>query len=125
MDKPIAENIQAGPVSLSETTIGGGDVRYYRKAEVDALLIDLQARLAEAEAKLLVPGVVYCPKCNFEWSGADENTTEPCPNGCGPLWPRTWEQYALEAIDIRDRFIRKYIEAANMAAESLENLRLK
>ena len=25
---------------------------------------------------------------------AGNNETEPCPNGCGPLWPVTWEQEA-------------------------------
>ncbi|WP_143572919.1 hypothetical protein [Stenotrophomonas maltophilia] len=28
--------------------------------------------------------------------GAGDSKTEPCPNGCGPLWPVTWETWARE-----------------------------
>lgn len=54
-----------------------------------------------------VPGVMRCAKCSFvlhrvtlhALSGgvsAGGNETEPCPNGCGPLWPMTWRQQAEE-----------------------------
>lgn len=54
-----------------------------------------------------VPGVMHCAKCNFRLVrtnfyaangaiSAGDNKTEPCPNGCGPLWPVTWEQEARE-----------------------------
>jgi hypothetical protein len=54
-----------------------------------------------------VPGVMCCAKCKFRLVrtnlyaangtlGAGDNNTEPCPNGCGPLWPVTWEQEARE-----------------------------
>lgn len=53
----------------------------------------------------LVPGVMHCAKCGFDLLrqtlyaasgtiGAGTSETEPCPNGCGPLWPVTWEQEA-------------------------------
>lgn len=53
----------------------------------------------------LVPGRMRCAKCSFELTRitlavnlgraiAGDNVTEPCPNGCGPLWPVTWEQEA-------------------------------
>ena len=53
----------------------------------------------------LVPGVMHCAKCKFQLNRvtlcvsdgnayAGDNKTEPCPNGCGPLWPVTWEQEA-------------------------------
>ena len=53
----------------------------------------------------LVPGVMHCAKCKFQLNRvtlcvsdgnayAGNNKTEPCPNGCGPLWPVTWEQEA-------------------------------
>ena len=53
----------------------------------------------------LVPGVMHCAKCKFQLNRvtlcvsdgnayAGNNETEPCPNGCGPLWPVTWEQEA-------------------------------
>lgn len=55
----------------------------------------------------VVPGVMHCAKCKFRLvrtnlyvsdgtTGPGDNTTEPCPNGCGPLWPVTWEQEARE-----------------------------
>ncbi|WP_202842071.1 hypothetical protein [Luteimonas saliphila] len=55
----------------------------------------------------VVPGVMHCAKCKFRLvrtnlnmrdgtATAGDNTTEPCPNGCGPLWPVTWEQEARE-----------------------------
>lgn len=55
----------------------------------------------------VVPGVMRCAKCEFRLQrvnlyvgngtvGAGDNRTEPCPNGCGPLWPVTWEQEARE-----------------------------
>lgn len=54
-----------------------------------------------------VPGVMHCAKCHFRLvrtnlyvrngtTGAGDNKTEPCLNGCGPLWPVTWEQEARE-----------------------------
>lgn len=58
-------------------------------------------------ASQFVPGVMYCAKCSFvlhrmnlhALSGnvsAGDNKTEPCPNGCGPLWPMTWRKQAEE-----------------------------
>lgn len=55
-----------------------------------------------------VPGQMHCARCNFQLTrtvlymgngavGAGDSKTEPCPNGCGPLWPVTWEQAAREA----------------------------
>jgi len=54
-----------------------------------------------------VPGAMRCAKCNFRLqrtnlymqsgtTGPGGNETEPCPNGCGPLWPVTWRQEAHE-----------------------------
>lgn len=56
----------------------------------------------------LVPGQMHCARCKFQLTrttlylgngtvGAGDSKTEPCPNGCGPLWPVTWEQAAREA----------------------------
>ncbi|MDH1477750.1 hypothetical protein N5F13_25025 [Comamonas thiooxydans] len=58
----------------------------------------------------LVPGVMRCAKCEFQLVRqilavnlgevfAGDSKTEPCPNGCGPLWPVTWKQYAEQAMD--------------------------
>lgn len=61
-----------------------------------------------------VPGVMHCAKCNFRLvrtklnvsqgtTSAGDNETEPCPNGCGPLWPVTWEQEARECWKLLER----------------------
>lgn len=46
------------------------------------------------------PGQMRCPRCNFHLvlsalsdGGAQ---SEPCLNGCGPLWPITWREEAQE-----------------------------
>lgn len=62
-----------------------------------------------SDADRFVPGVMHCAKCKFRVvrtnlyvrsgaTGPGDNKTEPCPNGCGPLWPVTWEQEAREAM---------------------------
>lgn len=55
----------------------------------------------------VVPGVMHCARCKFRLNRVNLNVnvgtvtaggteTEPCPNGCGPLWPVSWEQEARE-----------------------------
>lgn len=64
----------------------------------------LRGELARAK---YIPGVMRCAKCAFRLvrtilymgsgtAGPGGNETEPCPNGCGPLWPVTWEEDARE-----------------------------
>lgn len=78
---------------------------------------------------LFVPGVMRCAKCSFQLhrtnlymvngtTGPGTSETEPCPNGCGPLWPVTWEQYAREACETAERFFdeaQTYRKAAALA----------
>jgi len=63
---------------------------------------------AAGDASNLVPGQMHCARCKFQLTrtvlymgngavGSGDSKTEPCPNGCGPLWPVTWEQAAREA----------------------------
>lgn len=70
--------------------------------------------LSEAPTRpSLVPGVMRCAKCNLRLirtnlcisSGkvtAGGNDPEGCPNGCGPLWPVTWEEDARSAQQLLD-----------------------
>lgn len=53
-DYPLTDSIEfeVCTTELSETTFNEGETRYYRKVEVDPLLADLRAKLAEAELKL-------------------------------------------------------------------------
>jgi hypothetical protein len=63
----------------------------------------------------VVPGVMHCARCNLRLVrknlyvnsgtiGPGDSNTELCPNGCGPLWPVTWEQEAREAWKIAEQF---------------------
>ncbi len=72
----------------------------------------------------LVPGIVRCAKCSFQLHrtnlylqsgtvGAGDSKTEPCPNGCGPLWPVTWETWAREGWAEAERL---HLENAALAA---------
>ena len=76
--------------------------------EEDGVFISLQPwRLTERKHARpdIVPGTLRCSRCQFRLvrntvvptgqiaEGA--NTTEPCPNGCGPLWPVTWREMRL------------------------------
>lgn len=83
----------------------------YTAEEMEKLRTALTAereRADKAEKALLVPGEMRCAKCKFTLirtnlyvksgtTGPGGNDTEPCPNGCGPLWPETWERSARDA----------------------------
>ena len=71
----------------------------------------------------LVPGVMYCAKCKFQLNRvtlcvsdgnayAGNNKTEPCPNGCGPLWPVTWEQEAKNCWKALEEMHERLMAAA-------------
>lgn len=89
-------------------------------AQADAALA---APSAEPVAKDLVPGVMACAKCKFRLqrmvmcaeTGAvgvqDNHEPEHCPNGCGPLWPVTWEQEAHELGNRLEHFFDRAIAA--------------
>lgn len=73
----------------------------------------------------LVPGIVRCAKCQFQlvrsnlnmYDGtvtAGDSKTEPCPNGCGPLWPVTWETWAREGWAEAERL---HLENAALSAQ--------
>ncbi|PJL41030.1 hypothetical protein B9Y78_07955 [Stenotrophomonas maltophilia] len=73
----------------------------------------------------LVPGIVRCAKCSFQLHrtnlylqsgavGAGDSKTEPCPNGCGPLWPVTWETWAREGWAEAERL---HLENAALSAQ--------
>lgn len=85
----------------------------------------------------LVPGVMRCAKCNLVLhrtnlyvhsgtTGPGDNTTEPCPNGCGPLWPVTWEQWGREAQKTAERLFDEAAAErarADGLAQQVEGLR--
>jgi hypothetical protein len=70
----------------------------------------------------VVPGVMRCAKCKFTLirttlylgngtSGPGDNRTEPCPNGCGPLWPMTWRDQAQEYGERLEQMHEELMEA--------------
>ena len=87
------------------------------------------APVAVGERTDLYPGVMRCAKCDFQLvravlsvqSGqihAGDSKTEPCPNGCGPLWPVTYKEYAKQAMDSADAMADRAI-AAEKEVETL------
>ena len=94
--------------NLITTTQALAMLDYACKPIIDAALTAERERADRAEQARLVPGEMRCAKCNFGLirtnlyvnngtTGPGSNETEPCPNGCGPLWPETWEHSAREA----------------------------
>ncbi|WP_261372836.1 DUF551 domain-containing protein [Yersinia mollaretii] len=82
---------------------------------IESQLETARKRITELENAALVPGVLHCAKCNFQLSktnlymksgttGPGDNKTEPCPNGCGPLWPVTWRLWAFDASATADKY---------------------
>jgi hypothetical protein len=97
-----------------------------------ARLIRVEIQMAELHKPRqdLVPGVMHCAKCNFQLTRttlcvadgnayAGNNDTEPCPNGCGPLWPVTWEQEARSCWKGLER-MHERVAAAEKAVAELE-----
>ncbi|AJJ63956.1 hypothetical protein [Yersinia aldovae] len=103
------------------------NIKASRKAQFRKRLA-AEAALSAANERLLVPGVLCCAKCSFQLAktnlymasgttGPGDNKTEPCPNGCGPLWPVTWEQWSREIGVQLDR----YFDEAKELREKLAN----
>jgi len=86
-----------------------------RLDEVRALIreiAELEAKVADLEGKVYVPGVWRCPKCDLNLvstelhagSGAmrANNAPQDCPNGCGPLWRKSEREAGNELVDRLD-----------------------
>ena len=86
----------------------------------------------------VVPGVMHCARCKFRLQrvnlyvnvgavGAGDNDTEPCPNGCGPMWPVTWEQEAREGYKLAEDLFERAKRAEDALRElvALEDMRLR
>lgn len=106
---------------------GKDSVRAYGDAVQRALLAKLREQQQPAN---VVPGRMHCARCQFVLtrvtlcvstgqSGAGGNETEPCPNGCGPLWPVTWEQEARNCWKTSEALF----DRAKAAEDALEALR--
>lgn len=78
-------------------------------AAINFLQSELVLVKSERDKFKYVPGVMRCPKCGFQCiksvinlaAGsitAGNSDPEKCPNGCGPLWRMSWEDYANQHI---------------------------
>ncbi|ONN64800.1 hypothetical protein [Herbaspirillum sp. VT-16-41] len=73
--------------------------------QVDSIrrLIDSTANDGRRGERNLAPGVLHCAKCGLHATligkAFAQAKEDGCPNGCGPLWPLTWDQHVqrLEA----------------------------
>ncbi|TXH46286.1 MAG: hypothetical protein E6Q97_29835 [Desulfurellales bacterium] len=104
------------------------DAYYATSMEVEREKSHLAAEVARLKQASIVPGVMHCAKCNFELTrvtlymgngavGPGDSNTEPCPNGCGPMWPVTWESRAREQMAVAERFFDEKQKAeAELAA---------
>lgn len=96
-----------------------------------ALLDELEAaekRIAELSSAVIAPGIMRCAGCGFVLTKnsinmvagtitAGDSKTEPCPNGCGPLWPVTWKEQAIEMRDNSEQWFEELQEARQRIAE--------
>ncbi|WP_310984353.1 ead/Ea22-like family protein [Escherichia coli] len=104
-------------------------------AELEEALRDKQAlleasekRIAEQQSAIIAPGIMRCAGCGFVLTKnsinmaagtitAGDSKTEPCPNGCGPLWPVTWKEQALQMRDDSEQWFIELQQAKNRIAE--------
>ncbi|WP_141234411.1 MULTISPECIES: hypothetical protein [unclassified Pseudomonas] len=99
---------------------------------------DALAREAALRTESFVPGQARCAECKFQLSrftlyldgttGPADNNPEPCPNGCGPLWPVTWKQRADEYGALGVRLIKerdglqRHLNAADQRVDTATSL---
>ncbi|HHF8096227.1 TPA: ead/Ea22-like family protein [Escherichia coli] len=100
-------------------------------ATVLAMLDELESaekRIAEQQSAIIAPGIMRCAGCGFVLTKnsinmaagtitAGDSKTEPCPNGCGPLWPVTWKEQALQMRDDSEQWFIELQQAKNRIAE--------
>ncbi|EMY8986215.1 ead/Ea22-like family protein [Salmonella enterica] len=96
-----------------------------------ALLDELEAtekRIAEQQSAIIAPGIMRCAGCGFVLTKnsinmaagtitAGDSKTEPCPNGCGPLWPVTWKEQAIQMRDDSEQWFLELQQAKNRIAQ--------
>lgn len=115
-------------ITTAAFATGHGDSVLDMVNELVGQASELRAEVARLKSTLVVPGVMHCAKCNFELTrvtlymgngavGPGDSNTEPCPNGCGPMWPVTWESRAREQMAVAERFFDEKQKAeAELAA---------
>lgn len=85
-------------------------------------------RIAELQSSVIAPGIMRCTGCGFVLTKnninmaagtitAGDSNTEPCPNGCGPLWPVTWKEQALQMRDSSEQWFEELQQSRQRIAE--------
>jgi hypothetical protein len=98
-----------------------------QKASIDVL----SQRVKALESAAIVPGVLRCAKCDYELMktnlyfnygtvGPGDSETEPCPNGCGPLWPVTWHAWAITGFAEAAKAVEQLPKPIRLPAPLLE-----
>lgn len=96
--------------------------------ELIAALEAAEKRIAELSSVVIAPGVMRCAGCGFVLTKnnismsagtitAGDSKTEPCPNGCGSLWPVTWKEQAIEMRDSSEQWFEDLQSARKRIAE--------
>jgi hypothetical protein len=119
----------------SEDPITRAQHNSIRKEAADALAA-AEARIAEMESQVLLPGVMRCAKCDLRLlrtnlnlaSGtatAGHSKTGPCPNGCRPLWPVTEREERKELQVLVDKYHDRIaeLEKSSFTQEELNIIR--
>ncbi|EAS3170740.1 ead/Ea22-like family protein [Salmonella enterica] len=99
-----------------------------RCKDTEAKLEAAEKRIAEQQSAIIAPGIMRCAGCGFVLTKnsinmaagtitAGDSKTEPCPNGCGPLWPVTWKEHALQMRDDSEKWFEELQEANRRIAE--------
>lgn len=92
------------------------------------MLQDANSRNDELRSSVIAPGIMRCAGCGFVLTKnnlnmsagtvtAGDSKSEPCPNGCGPLWPVTWKEQALEMRDDSEKWFLELQESRQRIAE--------
>ncbi|EAT6751320.1 ead/Ea22-like family protein [Salmonella enterica] len=96
--------------------------------ELNRKLEAAEKRIAELQSSVIAPGIMRCAGCGFVLTKnninmaagtitAGDNNTEPCPNGCGPLWPVTWKEQALQMRDDSEQWFEELQQSRQRIAE--------
>lgn len=113
-------------VEECEIPPGGSLVGYVD--DIKERLSNAEKRIAELQSSVIAPGIMRCAGCGFVLTKnninmaagtitAGDSNTEPCPNGCGPLWPVTWKEQALQMRDDSEQWFEELQQSRQRIAE--------
>lgn len=113
--------------------VDGHDRMQRKLKEAEEKLEAAEKRIAELSSAVIAPGVMRCAGCGFVLTKnsinmavgtitAGDSKTEPCPNGCGSLWPVTWKEQAIEMRDSSEQWFEELQEARQRIAELSHHL---